>query len=83
MSGVKAPYGEMVPGHEWLIWSNEKAGWMNPALTGCTRILENAGRFDIESAKAYIKARNALPIAHGGHVNAFAVSDPWLAPVLP
>lgn len=81
MSGTVPPIGEIAPGQEWLIWSNAKAGFINPAKTGATRLIEKAGRFTAAEAAAYCTAENAKATTHG-KFNAVGVPDPYLAPLV-
>jgi hypothetical protein len=81
VSGSVPPIGEMVPGAEWLIWSNSRAGFLNATKTGATRIIERAARFTSAEAKAYCDAENAKAPAHG-KFNAIGVPDPSLAPLV-
>lgn len=40
---------------QWLIWSNEHAGFWTPNRHGYTRSLVDAGRFSDEEAKAIVE----------------------------
>jgi hypothetical protein len=79
---LPAGLGQMVPGAPWLIWSNAGAGWVNAAQTGYTRLIEKAGRFTLEQAKAAIVAAKAQPLVHG-KLNAVAVPDYALSTPVP
>lgn len=81
MSGTVPPIGDLVPGAPWLIWSNSRAGFLNAAKTGATRIFERAARFTADEAKAYCDAENAKAPAHG-KFNALAMPDPALSPLV-
>jgi hypothetical protein len=81
VSGTVPPIGEMVPGAAWLIWSNSRAGWLNAAKNGATRIIERAARFTSDEAKTYCDSENAKAPAHG-KFNALAVPDPSLSPLV-
>jgi hypothetical protein len=81
VSGTVPPIGEIVPGAGWLIWSNSRAGFLNAAKNGSTRLVERAARFTADEATAYCNTENAKPIAHG-KFNAIGVPDPCLCPLV-
>lgn len=45
-------------GREWLIWSNEHAGWWKPLRKGYTKLREEAGRYTYREALEIVSGAN-------------------------